>query len=788
MIKEQFVRAYRKNIILFIGCIIMISFYPLSSLAEVGINEKEENEASTELTEEAQSNEENDSNAEMGNSEEMVSEEEDFDQIEWLPSTAKKQVAENEKWEMYIDEGSGNIRVVNKDSNYEWFGGPRKSKKTLPNNIAYMDSPVYISYTEGSSITNTYTLKESSTTMDITMIEDGARVDFGLEDIDIFFSVEYKLTVDGFEASIPDDSVREEGVIRLISLELLPFFGAAYEGLDEGAVFLPDGSGGLMQVRKEHPQYFSGYSEPVYGPDQAFNEDSGEVLASGLIIADAPKEKVALPVYGIYQADKGFLAIITEGEETANINATPAGIRNINMYRAGAEFFYRNQDTVFIGSSGGIPLFQGERNKADRTIKYVLLEDEEADYVGMAKAYRNHLIEEDVLQKQEEDQIRPLSITLVGGIMRDEIVGSTFIDMTTFEQVKEIIGTYVDQGIDSLKITLKGWSQKGIYGNQPKHFPVERKLGGKKKLTDLVQYAESVGIDLYLNTNYIRPYAKSKGVSASKDAIRGIDREIMENSNYHVSSRVSNSDEIFYLMNPDKAIENAKGEIKKYQDIGITGIHLDHIGELLYSDQDRNKLTSRKDTKEVWTNLLDQFADSIGKVSVDYGFAYVLGHVDGIQKIPMDSSHFVNLDETVPFYQMVIHGYIPYTGKPSNLRNDERVDLLRAIEYGASPNFELTYKSTDHLKRTMEDRLFSSSFHFWFDRSMEEYDRFLQVTQETAGQIMIGHEELARNVYKTTYENGTEVIVNYNRKAKEIDGVLIEGLDYLVQKGRRSES
>jgi len=189
--------------------------------------------------------------------------------------------------------------------------------------------------------------------------------------------------------------------------------------------------------------------------------------------------------------------------------------------------------------------------------------------------------------------------------------------------------------------------------------------------------------------------------------------------------------------------------------------------------------------KDIWINTIDQYKDSVDRISVDYGFGYLLGRIDEIHQIPMDSSNFVYLDETVPFYQIVIHGVIPYTGKPSNLRNDGKVEFLKAIEYGAGPSFELTYKPTDHLKRTMEDRLFSSDYAYWFNRSVEEYEEFRKLEESIGGELITNHEQLAKNVYKTTYENGTQVIVNYNRKAKSVDGHTIEGQNYTVIEGGR---
>jgi hypothetical protein len=771
------IKLQKKKIIIFFLCaMLVLSMIPYAIYAD---GDTEEDTETTETT--TESSEDNEGTNETGSETDGSTQIGIVESGELFPITATKKVAENSQLELYIDEKSGNIRIVNKKSGHEWLGAPPVDKMTLPNNKKFIDSPVHVTYTDGASISQTYTLKDTTTKHSITSIENGVRVEFKMEDIKLSFAVEYTLTEDGLEVVVPDDSVKEEGMVRLTSLEVLPFFHAI-ERKKDGAVFVPDGSGALMKSKEVHPQYFSGYSQPVYGPDHTFKSELGEVISEGYTREFAPKELIALPVYGIYQEGAGFLAIITDGEETAYINATPSGVRNIPFYRGGVQFTYRKQDVMFIGSSGKIPFFQSKVIEGDRKLEIKLLEGEDADYVGMAKAYRAYL-EEDVLLEKHSNPSAPLHIELVGGILRDEVIGSTFIDMTTFEQAKKIIDEYVKKGVKSLKITFKGWSEDGLYGNRPEHFPVESKLGGKKDLEELSSFAKELGVDLFLDVNYVRPFHESNSISARKDAVRGVDREVLESPNYHVSSRISDNQELFYLLKPERSSEVSSNELSKFLDLGISGIHFSNLGDLLYSDQDPKYLTSREETKETWVKIMDKYKESIGKVTVDYGFGYTLGHVDEIINIPLDSSQFVYFDETVPFYQIAVHGLIPYTAQPSNLRNDANVELLRAIEYGANPSFELTYNSTDKLKRTMEDNLFSSDFNYWFDRSLEEYTEFQEIYNETGDQLIEDHQQLEPKVYQTTYENGAKVIVNYNSKAVTVNGLTINGQSYVLQKG-----
>ena len=759
-------------LVFIIVALVLVSIRPYSSSAE-----ENEQIANTEANEQAVTTETETQETTEQTDIQVIS----IETGELFPITATKKVAENNLLDLYVDDQTGNIRVVNKKSNKEWLGSPQVDTSTLANNKSFIDSPVHIEYTDGSSVSQTYTLKDPENAVNITNIEEGIRAEFDVSELKISFAVEYRLTDDGFEVTIPESFIKETGTVRITSLEVLPFLNAAKEA-DDGALFIPDGSGALMTYKKQHPQYFSGYSEPVYGPDHAFASDLGEVLADGWKRAAPPKEHIALPVFGNYKNENGYIGIITHGEENAYINATPSGIRNISLYRAGVEFIYRKQDVMFIGSSGRIPLFQGNRIEGDRKVKYILLEDEKANYVGMAQAYREYLKSTVGLKTEEQNSI-PLHVELFGGLLRDEIIGSTFIEMTTFEQVRSIIDDYVQKGITDLEITLNGWSKDGLYGNQPEHFPVEKQLGGKKELESLINYAKDNGVALHLKTNYVRPFQESDGFKQRSEAIRGIDREVTESPNYYISSRFSNNNQLFYLLKPEQVYKKVEKEVTEYKNLGVAGVHVSNMGNLLYSDQDTDHFFTRKQTAETWVKTLDKFRDEVGVTSVDYGFAYTFGHIDKIINIPIDSSHFVYMDQTVPFYQIAIHGLIPYTAKPTNLRNDARFELLRAIEYGALPSFELTYESTSNLRRTMEDRLFSSDYRYWADKSIEEYERFQEIYQTIYNQPIVNHEQIDRNVFKTTYENGTQIIVNYNNKTTTVNGQIIDGYDYAVIEG-----
>ncbi|WP_454190418.1 DUF5696 domain-containing protein [Paenibacillus sp. Marseille-Q7038] len=698
------------------------------------------------------------------------------------PITATKKVTENDKLELYIDEKNGNIRLIDKSTEKEWIGAPQVDRTTMPNNKKYMDSPLHIKYTEGTDTVQTHTLKEKENELTIEYTELGARLSFLLPIEKLEITMEYKLMDNGLEVIIPEESIKEAGTARIVSLEPLPFFNAA-SGEDEGAIFIPDGSGALIHFKKEHPMFYSGYSEYVYGADPIYVSAEHTNIEANSRKVNPPKEKIAMPVFGNYHGGVGFLGIITEGDYDAKINATPSGIRNIPLYRVSSEFVYRKNDVIFIGASGQIPFYQGERIPGERRAQFIVLQGDEADYVGMAKAYREYLTTSKGVIPITENA-SSMSIRLVGGIKRDEIIGSTFIEMTTFREAQEVIDRFAKEGMTNVRITLEGYGKDGLYGDQPKHFPISNKLGGEKDLRELATYAKDRGISLYVEANYSRALEDSGGIRKSRDGIRGMDREISVSSEYEVSSGWNDDSEIFYWLKPDRIIEKyLSKEKEKFKKLGASGIQFSYWGETLISDLDPKSISTRQSIAEKWMKAMDTVRSSDLKSGVSYGNAYTYGHIDTIDNVPLDSSHFIYTDETVPFYQIVLRGLIPYSASPTNLRDDAINEKLRMIEYGALPSMRLTYQPTNLLQRTMEDELWSSEYTYWSSVAAEEFGQLQGLYKQLEGAFIEDHRQMESGVYITTYSNGISVYVNYRTEAAEVEGLTVPELGYIVQEG-----
>jgi len=178
--------------------------------------------------------------------------------------------------------------------------------------------------------------------------------------------------------------------------------------------------------------------------------------------------------------------------------------------------------------------------------------------------------------------------------------------------------------------------------------------------------------------------------------------------------------------------------------------------------------------------MLSIISDGLGAVAAQGGNDYVLGVVDTVTQFPLQGSNFLFASETVPFYPIATHGLVRLYGRPSNLDSEPAADRLRRLEYGMLPVYELTYRNPIVLARTTYPELHSSLYTSWLGPAAAEYDAAIQQLGHTVDQFIVGHRQLAPEVFETRYEDGTRVIVNYGDQPYVGEGVRVDALGYAI--------
>ena len=161
---------------------------------------------------------------------------------------------------------------------------------------------------------------------------------------------------------------------------------------------------------------------------------------------------------------------------------------------------------------------------------------------------------------------------------------------------------------------------------------------------------------------------------------------------------------------------------------------------------------------------------------------YAWKHLSDVKDVPLDSNRTQLIDEVVPFYEMVLHGYRDYTGEPVNLSSDVNTMILKSIEAGAGISFEWIYGDNSLLKNTEFDSLYSVNFQDWKETAIRSWFRVNEALGDLRSFRIIGHEKPEAGVSCTVYEDGTRIIVNYNKYEVQYEGNTVKAQDFLVIK------
>lgn len=663
-----------------------------------------------------------------------------------------QRVLENSRFRLWLHAESSQIIVEELATGSRWRSNPPDSALAVETVkgllLSNLRSPFLLEYTrEGKTQREVANATDRDLAIGYTVQDGILQVSYQFTKLELGLILQYKLTEQGLSVTVPTQGITEAGDRRILSLSLLPFFGAAQQAVKDGYLFVPDGPGGLIDFdRVRTVTEGKRYSQLVYGFETANRMGS-----------ESQREVISYPVYGLKEGSQAFAAIIAKGEMTANIKALPAG--EVSTYHSiFAEFIYRQEYGQRLSRlAAPVVMVQKERMKQDRVVEYRLLSGDEAGYVGMAHAYGDYLRETGGLGSQLQPVAEmPLELALLGGDARPTTFGSAFVPVTTFAQAGEIVARLQELGIGDLRVTYAGWLAKGTRKGDA-GFDVEPKLGGKSGLRSLAGKLQQSGVQTFrLEADLVWMGNSRTGALAREEGIRSIDGTVYYN---HWG---------WFVLNPIYGVRQALQWWEEMEQLGVDGIHFDEMGRRVFRDYNSAVPLEREDTAALYTGLFNKLQGQGADVSVRRANAYALSGISHMTNMPLSSSYDFILDETVPFYPIALHGYMTYSGPPGNMRDLYQDELLRAIEYGAVPYFLLTYEAPRLLANT-DTWVFSSEYRIWEERIKEEMAMFQQLAP-LLHQPIANHERLREGVYVTTYADGTEVEVNYGSGAFEVRG------------------
>ncbi len=587
----------------------------------------------------------------------------------------------------------------------------------------------------------------------------GLGVQYDIVPAGVKVCIEFALNEDGFSVKVPSEKIEEYGAFSAVSIDLLPFFAGAADGQD-GYFFYPDGSGAIMRLDDPSHVGEAAMSYNIYGDIQNNQNLKGRF--------EQAEASVLLPVFGANYGKKGFVSYITKGEESSQITINPSSmVMKVNFIYPSFQFRRGFDDPRVKGQS--VKKYDNEQLMTEYEVHYEILPEGKAQYADMAVAYREYLMANG-LMPQEGRHGLSLSLDFFMGVIEQGLILDTFQNVTSFAQAQEILEDLKSSVDTPLEVSLLGWTKSG-YGTEPKFFPANSKLGGNKGLTALAKYTRENGINLSLGANFLTARADVSGYSQTTD--------IVFLGNYQV---LTNKRSSIRVISPDTAYENYESFMKKAQKYELSGLKLENIGDMLYYNYGERSPVLASECKENWKKMLSETRDAFGSVTSEGGNLYVLAYADTVTQIPTEDLGYQMTTSEVPFYQIVVHGSVRYTGEALNLSSDAEKLRLKWIEYGYTPYFEITYESAEKLVNTDYNELFTSSYKDWKDDIVATCQELKPAWDAIQDAKMVSHEKVAENVFCTGYDNGVKIYVNYNQQAVAVGDMELEAMSWEVSR------
>jgi len=596
------------------------------------------------------------------------------------------------------------------------------------------------------------------------------------------FWTKYKLgltlevTLEGNElkVNIPDESIVEKGeTYNIGTISVYPFLGNTYLDSKEGYMYIPDGNGALIYLDNKEGRFPSGYASMVYGQDIGFDESSVETLLWDRysIINDA--EKILSPTFGMAHTDEkiAYLGIIENGAERASVVASPNGAC-VDYNRIGAKFLERKlytQPTSNNSTSGSFKLKEADRTHSDLTVRYIFLSGDDANYTGMATAYRNYLFDNGRLSAK--DTSYKTRIDFLGTDREEWVVGTSAVTMTTVSDIRDIYSDLETAGVTDLFSLYKGWQKGGIYDLPATKFKTASSIGSAKELASLIKDSSDKGISLYLYTDALRINPDEK--NATFNVVKKVNKKKYEEKTY------KDVYENFQFLTPARSLELTDKLADSILKKGVSNIAVSGISNNMFSYSYNSVFYSRKDCGSTYEELVNNL-DGKANLVLEQPFAYLWDKTEAFVDMPLYDSEYIFEDTFVPFLSIVLKGVVPVYSEYMNFEANKQEFLLKMIETGTYPSFYITKENSSELIYTNSSDIYSSEYSVYRDTIIEYTNELKYISELTEGAYIKSHEMLEGEVTKVTYDNGVTIYLNYSETSQTVDGNTLDSMTYKV--------
>lgn len=718
---------------------------------------------------------------------------------------AMKEIAKSDSLTLYFNEETLFYAVKNNKSGYIWWSTPYDYESDpVANSLMKNMMASTVSYlpldTENNTLVSissySYETCVKKKKFKMNYIDNGVKITFSFGNHNFSIPVSIVLDNDRLCIRVHTDEIIEvseyedDKLYRLITLNLAQAFGAARGAnekygiaADEGYIFVPDGSGAVINFNNGKTST-QAYQSKVYGEDMAVSK----------LKAPNKTEQTYFPVLGMVKNvdghNEGMLAIVTEGDAYASVNATVSRQAATNYNSAWFSFEFRATDTYTMGTKTPLTVFQSGDVRLDGIeVSYYFLSDDSLGIADLADTYRNYLINEKGLTKQNTDDSNALSVTTVGGtITKKSVLGfpvDTQTVATSYGNAQEILSNLKDLGVDNIRLIFNDFTDTAIRGRVTTGAAYSGKLGGKSAFNELYEYVKSSGGTIYPGVNFMEYTSSGSGYSFTLNSSKRVTNAYATQTDFDLAFGNPDTDvrPTWTILSPYYWPDVFRKITESFTSEGIDTITLQQATETLYSDfsrynDDGKAHFVRNDSIKILTDGYQRIKDSGISILAQECNAYALPYVSAITNVPLFSSNYDLFDYDVPFYQTVIHGYIPYSSKPVNASSNANELRLLSMMTGSGINYMLMYNSPNEFTDTKYDKYFYSKYEGWLEFAAKDYKMYSELVGGLSGETIVDYTHETDYVYSVEYSNGTVIKVDVDKETITVNGQETSLADY----------
>jgi len=615
--------------------------------------------------------------------------------------------------------------------------------------------------------------------------EDSMRYEVSGEAVKPAFSMTMRYILDGrsLVVNVPFDRIGYRPAYPVTQMTLLPFMGAGSDN-EDGYIMVPDGSGALIYFNNGKQNQVP-FSIRVFGWDEAMPRD--------VVVSD---NKAAFPAFGIHKNGAALFCVIEEGSAYASVRADVAG-RNSSWNRVYPVFSMvhgalmdiagRNQRAVYLYEAN-LPVGESV------TLRYTPCAS--PGYMGMAEEYRSWLLEKhpNLRNKNKTDGV-PVAVEIVGAVNKTQHrFGLPFdlpLKLTSYKETQAMINDFAGFGWKNVYIKLNGWFNRSVEHTVPTKIKLINVLGSRRDFIGIIDTAAKNNYSVFPEVDFMfmRDVGLFSGFNLYSDASRYVSRERVQRYPFSFIwfGERTQWGKINYLARPavvEKLIDNF---FKRSAKLEINNVAFRNMGSKLAGDYNERRHVSREASMGKRQEKFEQLTQAGSEFIVNSGFVYSIPWASLVTDMLIDEQFFGITDAAIPFYQIVLHGLIPYTGRAINLAEDYTKNLLKTVESGAGLYFSFKTEETAILQETKFRQFYANEYAKWVGDANSLYRRFTQDFGHLYNQLITDHVILSHGVTITEYEDGTRVVVNASDNAWNFNGRNINANSYIVLRRGQGE-